>query len=256
MKLSILSSLLASLLSMGVPQTSTSLKTCFPKALDDGYMTVWTKFLETDIVQELKKNINDKTYLKYLVCSSFCSYILSIDKDPYAEGYKKRINLDSSFSLYSVKPYYRKLNDWLNRKRISSTLKLFSHTYDFKFPKNDFIRGIVNPTCVGIIEFKSKGRSTLDNDLKLLESTLFRTIPSELSAGRKFLRPDAQVRSKIGWVGLMFEDDFSMEVSRAQFNTLLIKYKIEMPMIAFYGDKSPSHAEKALKALHSKEYFV
>ena len=248
MKLSISSALGTLMDNLGVP-FGVPLRSSFPIAVARDLFPAWEKFLETTVVRDILKKYRGELG-KYYVAAAFASYISSIDKRAVI---RRDLRLqDDSLKLYSVRPSYVRLSSYLSRKRVTHGMRLHSHRFDVTHTNIDFIRALTSPTVTGFLEYKVQGRNTLNALLQGPVPSLFSDVPVELrdtlpnGKPRKVLSTEQQARSSPGWVGLIVEKDMRVDVARAKFNTLLVRYTFYPDCILFYGRRSAGELHRAV----------
>lgn len=246
MKLTVSSKVGALTRSLGMP-ASAPLVGAMPACVSDDYDAVWPKFLETDAVRDILSKYA-KAQARYYVGAAFASYISSMDKRA-VRGFSP---VDSA-QLFSIDSQFRTIRDFLLRKQILSSLRQRSHVQDVEWHDSDFLRAVVHPMCKGSAAFVVQGRNaSLDKHLDSMVPTLYKSVPYELrrtvrNKERKILTAEAQLKSKIGWFGLLNEGGLFLEMARARLNTLVLRYRIDSDAIVFYGSGSPATADKAIR---------
>lgn len=237
-------------------QRGTDLASAYPTVIDESYVTVWKEFLTTRVVKEIIK-MWPKEQARMYVAAAFVSYISSIND----KALKRKVNLLQSLEFYQVRSRYSDMVEFMQRKRMLLDLRMFSYKFDISYNDVDFIRALVRPTCTGHFVFKTQNKVSVDSVLHSFVPTLFRTLPYELSTevnGKK--RPPRAaskvLESNVGWIGLLNEDGLYMELARAAFDTLLIRYSFPTDTIIFYGNGSAAEADKKVRSLHRRSIIL
>tara|TARA_B100000700_G_scaffold88627_1_gene99974 strand:- start:92858 stop:93637 length:780 start_codon:yes stop_codon:yes gene_type:complete len=258
MKLSVSSKLTLLFRELGVPARG-ELKNSFPTVVSSDYLPVWQEFIKTRAITDLMRAFGKDGLGRYYVCAAFVSYVESLDPKAVAS----KVNLLNSADFYRPSSSYRKMTDYLNRKRIISSLNLsrYSHKYDMSADHSDWLRALMYPKCSGIAIYKVQGRQPFDKLIHSLVPTLFKSVPYELrrevnGKTRKVLRAEEQIASSLGWFSLLEDDDVSLHMARAQYGTVIFKYQIKSEVVVFHGAKPVNKAEKDLRKRHERAIIL
>lgn len=256
MRLSVFSTIKTLLGELGVPAQG-PIKSAFPTIVDVDYMPVWKEFLRTNVAKQIAYKYGGMSS-KYFTCAGFVSYVQSLENKAVGP-----VNLSKSADMYNPGFAYRFFADYFTRKRIISDLNLrrTSHKFSISVEESDFLRALIDPVCEGHMVYHVQGKEPLDKLLYRLTPTVFKTVPYEFRRevnGRKnkFLRTEQQLDSSIGWVGLLNTDDMYLEMARAQFGTVIFRYRFTMPGMYFYGRGKPEALQKTLRKRHERSVVL
>lgn len=233
---------------------SRRLSECFPKFLPEEYVTLWDEFLTSKAVSEVVSRYGATSVLtQYYTVALFLSYVSKYRRLPVALN---------SLDLYDPSHNFKVLNSTFYSTKLLKSLNLayHGHEYSMTADNTDWLRCIVDPTCTGVISYKLVGRKPLDAFLSNLVPQAFKQVPTELRSdekfgdapkrGRKLVTPAQQANSDYGWVLLNENEHIKVEIARARYSTILVRYSFSAPGFFCYGPEDSSKFCRALRARH------
>lgn len=233
---------------------SRKLDDCFPRCLPDEYVQVWEEFItSTSVADVVKRHGTSSVLTQYYVVAMFLSYVSKYTKLPVPLN---------SIDLYDPSPQFKVLNSTFYSTKLLKSLGLTYHAHEYTLTADDssWLRCLIDPTCTGVVTYKVVGRKPLDAMLGNLMPQAFRQIPVELRSDQKFgdapkrlrklVTPAQQINSGYGWVVLNENDLIRIEIARARYSTILVRYSFVVPGFYCYGPEDPTKFCRAIRAKH------
>lgn len=232
------------------------LKDRFPSVVHPDYTPVWKEFIKTQVVKEIY-NKYSREAAPYYACIAFISHIKSIDP----KAVRPKPDFLKAADLFDLKSPSKKLKDFITRKRLVDGLRQHSHKREVLSYNHDFIRSIVDPEIKGTVEYKTTSKRPLDYYMSFLVPTVFSQVPDELRSkvkGKtKNFKPASEIaNSNQGFVTLLSENGLSLEIARAKYNTLVLRYSLDIPGILPYGDSDKSMAINLLDKRAKRDIYL
>lgn len=191
----------------------------FPAVVKEDYRAVYDKFLETEAVQSIPKEMRSLAFVSYMQeLERGVKYTFDIELAPDVNVKLLRLFLRKHGVIYG-----------LSVKAFTGTLHL---------DNNSFLNALLNPAFVGILRFENGKHSTVKKQLGFLTGTLFRELP------KPFLTPKnikTTLSSSIAWVRLMASPMLEMAVYReGKTDGIMLRYSLAFDQMFFYGGKESS----------------
>lgn len=238
---------------------SRTLEGCFPHCLPPEFERVWNEYLESKMVKDIVAKHGNNIVSQYYVAALFLSYMSRFTRITTSLG---------AYDLYDPLPFYRRMSQKLTELKLLKKLNLtfYQHSYTIRAEDVKWARCLIDPACEGIITYKLNGRKPLEAYLTSLVPSVFGSLPNELCSDSakdkksrrkvKLVTPEQQVSASFGWVTLFSDSTVSMEIARARYSTILIRYKFVVPGFFCYGAEDPSKFSRQLRARHEANAFV
>lgn len=231
---------------------SRNTKDWYPKCVPEDYFVTWEKFLKTQATSDILREHGRTPLAQYYTVALFLSYLSKYTSVPKL----------GSEELYDPSYGRDAIRNFLIRYKLLHKLNLKYHSHDISFNAEDisWLRCVIDIQCSGVLTYKLSGRKPLDVYLSGLEPSIFKSVPNELHNDRPFgnkparkqklLTPKQQVLSSYGWVSLPSPDGVSLELARARYNTMLLRYSFGVPGVYPYGSEAPDSFLKNIRKKH------
>jgi len=156
----------------------------------------------------------------------------------------------------------------INHLKLLSKLNLTFHSHSFKLQAEDvaWARCLIDVRCTGILTYKLNGRTPLEAYLSSLSPSVFKTLPKELYSDKskdkkkrrdqKLVTPEQQINSSYGWVPLFSNNEVRVEVARARYSTIILRYFFTIPGFFCYGSGDPARFSRQLRTKHEASAFI
>lgn len=192
----------------------------FPLVVKPDYRPVYEKFLETEAVVSLPKEIRSM---------AFVSYMQKLDRRTRFE-FPAEVDLGTQVKLIRL---------FLRRNGLLYGLAVKTFTGELHTDQNSFINALLNPAFVGICRFEDGRLSSVKKNLDSVALTLFHgRMPRQFQNPKKL---KTVLNSQTLWVRLQTNPMLEMAVYReADKLGIVLRYKINLDQIFFYGGKESS----------------
>lgn len=252
MRLSVLTTVKKLLNRLGA-RSSGRISELFPTVVSSEYLSVWDEFLTTRAAKDVMKSF-PALESRYYLCQAFALLVGSADRNAVLS---KGSPLDS-LELYNVRPQYSRIYELIGQSLVPALkLRRFHHSFGLEAEDFEFFQAFVDVWCTGKIEYKVQGREPLDKLIHRLAPNTFKHVPVELKSKhkdkeRKILKAFDQWQSNENWIVLQDDEFLKLEIARARFSTILVRYSFPCRGIFFYGDRPVTELEKRMKKRHSQ----